>query len=210
LLAPAHQLLAAEARVGTQEDRNVRPTLPDLRHDALDFLARPGGRIKVRSTQLRAQQMFAREDIQRQVTVVVVVAMKEPTLLMPVQWIISGVQIQHDLSGRLAVSVQEQLHPQPLDRCAVRHDLVIAIHARRRRMQLQAVQRALARQRRALGSTRRRKLAQQRTEHRIVPQLLVVVEVLIPQRHAEHALAEQGAHAVFNQIRIASIAETAC
>src|ERR1035438_9843856 len=36
-LAPAHQLVAAEAGVSAQGDFHIRPGCPDLRHDSLDF-----------------------------------------------------------------------------------------------------------------------------------------------------------------------------
>lgn len=99
---------------------------------------------------------------------------------MPVQRIIGGVQIQHDLIRRLSVGLQEQLDKQPLDRRALRLDLVIAI-GDFRGMQLQAVERALARQCHTVGSMGL-KLPQQRAKHRIVPQLIVIVQILVPQR----------------------------
>ena len=74
------------------------------------------------------------------------------------------------------------------------------------RMQLQAVERALAGQRRAPGSLGL-KLTQQRPEHRIVPQLLVIVEILVPQRHPKHPLPDQRPHRVFDQLRVALIDE---
>ena len=58
-------------------------------------------------------------------------------------------------------------------------------------MQLQAIERALARQRRALAATLRLKLAQQCAKDRIVTQLLVIVEILIAQRDPKYALADQ-------------------
>jgi hypothetical protein len=41
-LAPAHQRLAREARIGAQQDRDPRPARPDLGDDARDLLDRPG------------------------------------------------------------------------------------------------------------------------------------------------------------------------
>ena len=58
------------------------------------------------------------EDVQRQITVAIVIAVEEAPLLMPVQRIIGGVQVQHDLLRGLRVSFKEQLHQQPLDRFA--------------------------------------------------------------------------------------------
>jgi len=50
--------------------------------------------------QLRAQQTLATEDVQRQVAVAVVVAVKEPPFLMAVQQITSGIEVQSDFGGR--------------------------------------------------------------------------------------------------------------
>ena len=46
-LAPAQQLVAAETRVGSQDELHPRPALPDLSDDALDFLAAAGSRVLV-------------------------------------------------------------------------------------------------------------------------------------------------------------------
>ena len=41
--------------------------------------------------------MPAAEHIKRQITVVVVIAVEETLLLMPVQWIVGGVEVEGDL-----------------------------------------------------------------------------------------------------------------
>ncbi len=99
--------------------------------------------------------------------------MKEPPLLMTVQRIIGGVQVQHDLRRWLTVRFNKDVHEQPLDRLRHRPDLVIARNAFLR-VQLQPVQRALARQwctARAL----RLKLPEHRSPQRIVAQCVVIV-----------------------------------
>src|SRR5260370_23754651 len=83
--APSHQLLAAKARVAAQNDSCLFPPRANLRDDALDFGQTPRAGILVRRTQPRAQQMISRENVQRQGTVVVVVAMEKPRLLLAVQ-----------------------------------------------------------------------------------------------------------------------------
>ena len=83
----------------------------DLRDDAFDLLACAGRRIDVRTAQLRAQQMLTAEDVQRQVAVVVVVAVKEATFLMPVQRIIGGIQIQDDLARAARGAPRETAPP---------------------------------------------------------------------------------------------------
>jgi hypothetical protein len=152
--------------------------------------------------------MLAREDVQRQIAVAIVIAVKETPLLVPVQRIISGVQIQDDLARCFLVRIEEYIHPQPLDGFGLGSDLVIAAHALAR-MQLQAIERALAGERCAVASTLRLKLAQQSTEHRIVAQTLMVVEVFIPQRYPKHALPDQRSDRMLDQLRIARIDKAA-
>ena len=72
-LAPGHQLLAAEARVTTQHDAHLGPLGAQLGHDALDLVERTGRPVDVSWPEPRAQQLIAREDVQRQVAVAVVV-----------------------------------------------------------------------------------------------------------------------------------------
>jgi hypothetical protein len=74
LLAPPHQLLAAKTRVRAQDDLHRAPALADLRDDALDFFTRTRRPINVRAAQLRAQQMLTAKDVQRQVTIPIIVA----------------------------------------------------------------------------------------------------------------------------------------
>jgi hypothetical protein len=73
----------------------------------------------------------------------------------------------------------------------------------------QPVQRRLAGHRRTVLATAFQ-LARQHRHHRIVPQLVVIVEVFITQRNPEHALPNQGRHRVFDQIGAATIAKAVC
>ena len=70
--------------------------------DPLKLLDAARRRILVRRTQPCTQQMLAAEDVQRQIAVAAVVAVKEATFLMTVQWIIGGIQVQPDLARWLA------------------------------------------------------------------------------------------------------------
>ena len=137
--------------------------------------------------QLGRQQVPAAEHVQRQVAVAVVVAVEEPALLMAVQRIVGGVEVEDDLlrARRRCASRNRSTNSASIA-AAVVADLVIA--RRLRPAQLQPVQRALAGQRRAVRPPRR-ELAGQHRQHRIVPQLIVVDQVLVAQRDAEHPLA---------------------
>ena len=75
--------------------------------------------------------------------------------------------------------------------------------------QLKPVQRGLARHRRAIG-TPRRELAGQHRHRRIMAQLVMVVEILVSERDAEHALANERRHGVLDQVRAAGIHKAGC
>ena len=84
-------------------------------------------------------------------------------------------------------------------------DPVIAAGLARRRV-LQPVQRALAGQRRAVGAPGL-ELAGQDRQHRVVAELVVVDQVLVAERDAEHALADQRRDLVLDPLRHARVAE---
>ena len=129
--------------------------------------------------------MPAAEDVQRQIAEAVVVTVEEPTLLMPVQGVVGGIEIENDPLGRRLVRLEEQGDEQTLDRRRVVADLMVA--ARRQRCVLEPVQRALAGERRALLAPGG-ELAGQRRQHRVVAQLVVIDQILIAERDAEHPL----------------------
>jgi hypothetical protein len=105
-----------------------------LGHDALDLLERPGGGVDVRAPQLGGEEMAATEDVQRQVAIAVVVAVEEPALLIPMDRVVGGVEIENDLlrrrrrrrRRRLRVRVEKEVDEQPLDRRGIVADLVIS------------------------------------------------------------------------------------
>lgn len=112
--------------------------------------------------------MPAAEHVQRQIAVAVVIAVEEAPLLMPVQRVVGGAEIEDDLRRRLLVRVQEQRHGQRVDRRRLMGDLVIA-----RRLvsaQLQPVQRRLAGHRRTVVAPGC-KLARHHRHQHILPQL---------------------------------------
>src|ERR1700678_1608471 len=150
--------------------------------------------------------MAATEDIKRQVAIAVVIAVKEPPLLIAVQRIVGRIEVEHDLTRRLGVRVEKQFDKQPLDRRAIVAYLVIARPLARARRMLQPVQCALARQRRRLIAIAL-ELAQKHAQNRIATQVVVVVEVLITERQAEHPLPDQSLERMHGEERAAMIAE---
>jgi hypothetical protein len=93
--------------------------------------------------------------------------------------------------------LQEQLDQQIPDRHRIVADLVVA--RRFEPAQLQPVERRFAGDRRAILAPRL-ELARQNRHHRIVAQLVVVVEILITERDREHPLADQRRDLVLDQI----------
>ena len=78
---------------------------------------RTGRRLhSVRRAQLRCQQVSAAEDGERQVTGAVVIAMKKPSFLMAVDRIVGRIEIQDDLAGGGAVSVEKDIDEPGFDR----------------------------------------------------------------------------------------------
>src|SRR5690606_31963431 len=106
-LAPAHQLIAAEAAVGAQQNARARPAAADLRDDPLDLLARSCGAIDVRAPQPGRQQVPAAEDVERQIAVAVVVAVKEPAFLVPVYRTVRAIETADRLPWRLLARLED-------------------------------------------------------------------------------------------------------
>jgi hypothetical protein len=57
--------------------------------------------------------MPAAERVERPIAVAVIIALKEPPLLMAMQGIVGSIEVQHDLARRLAVRLEEQVDEQP-------------------------------------------------------------------------------------------------
>src|SRR5947209_12375485 len=60
-----------------------------------------------------AQQMIAREDVQRQIAVMAIVAVKEASFLFAVEWIVAGIQIEHHLRRRSGGPTGSRPSPLP-------------------------------------------------------------------------------------------------
>src|SRR5215467_11217764 len=114
--------------------------------------------------------MRAAEDVQRQIAIAVVIAVKEAALLVPVQRVVGGIEVENDSLGRLPVRVQKQIDKQRLDLGRVPANAVVA--GQFRTAQLQPVERRFASQRRAILATRRQLPCQYR-QRRVVAQLVV-------------------------------------
>ena len=165
-----------------------------------------GGRVHGGAAQPHEQRLGAAEHQQRQVAVLPVVAMVEAPLLAAVQRHVGGVQVQHQLLRRRPEALREQLRQQRVEAPEVRHHLAMLPVQARRRRQLQPVQRALARQRLAVVAALLQ-AAQHRAQQRVLAQRVVIVQILVAQRHAEDALTHQRLHLVHDVGGVAVVGE---
>jgi hypothetical protein len=206
-LASHHAISASRAKPlsGAQQNAHPRPACADAADDARDLLDRAGGGVDIRPPQLRRKQVPAAEHVERKVAVAIVITVEEPAFLMSVQRIIGGVEIKRDLRWRFRVRVEKQVDEQCLDRGRVGGEPGVA--RRLRPAQFQTAQRRLAGQRRAVAASRRQ-LARQRRQHRIVAQLVMVDQVFVAERDADHPLHHQRLDLMFHECRVARIGET--
>ena len=135
--------------------------------------------------------MPAAEDVQRQIAIAVVVAVEVPTFLLAVNGIIGGIEVEHDAGRRLGVGIEKEIDEQPLDRTAIVVELVVTILA-----DLASVLHPIERR---LASERAARLVEHGGECRIVPQRVVVDQVLMAERDAEDALAQQVGYRMTDQ-----------
>jgi hypothetical protein len=126
VLAPGHQRLTRKAGVGSQQDANPRPPRPDLPHEARHLLHSPSTRVDVGAAQRGREQVPATEDVERQIAVAVVVAVKEPAFLVAMDRVIGRVQVQDDLLGWARMCLQKQVPEHARNRLAIMADAVIA------------------------------------------------------------------------------------
>ena len=148
--------------------------------------------------------MVAAEDVERQVAVAVVIAVEEPALLVAVDRVVGGVEIERDPRRGLVVGLQEEIDEQILDRPRIMADAVVAMRPLGR--MLQPVERALAgerRQARPFGL----EPAEHGAEHRVAAQLVMIDQILVAERDPEHPLADQRRHLMHHPLRRAAVRE---
>ena len=131
--------------------------------------------------------MPAAEGVERQIAVIVVVAVEEAAFLHAVERDVGVVEIDHDLARRPLMGLDEQIDQQRIDLRAVAIDLVI-LRAMPLRRVLKTIERALAGQRLAVRSQHRFQFARQHRERRVLAQLIVIDKVLVAQREAKNPL----------------------
>jgi hypothetical protein len=199
--APGEDRFPAEPAVGAEHDPRLRAAAAERRDDFFQGRDRAVARVAVGRAQLRPDRRVADKRIQRQITMAVVVAVEERALLPAVERIVRGVEVEDDLALAAAQRAHTKLEQECFPPRGLRRDLVITARRPVRR-DLQPVQRRSGGQR-----VRRPEFARRRSEERIVPQVLVVVEILIPERQPEDPLRHQLRHRVHDQVRGAPVGE---
>jgi hypothetical protein len=143
--APRHQRLVGKAAVGAQDDANARPAPADLRDHARHLFDRAVATCDVRLPLPRQQQMPTAEHVERQIAVLVVVAVEEAAFLHAEERNVGVVEIEHDLARRTLVRLEEKIDEKRVDPRSVAVDLVI-LRAMALGRVLETIERALARQ----------------------------------------------------------------
>ena len=93
--------------------------------DARHLFDGAGTGVDVGTAQFGRQQVPAAEDVKWQIAIAIVIAVEEPTLLMPMQRVVGGIQVEDDLPRRARVGLNKQIDHQSFDRLRVVPDLVI-------------------------------------------------------------------------------------
>ena len=185
VFTPAEQVIPAKARVGPDDDRDLRPALPNPADDPFQFLHRSRGPIDIGTPQPGAQQMLPREDVQREITVVAVVSVKEPAFLLAMDRVVGRIQIQHDLLGRRFVGLHEGIAPSSRRSGPgpSRSSCTAPAHRPRRRSTPtgSAYTCPPAPSPDLRPAVERIGLIHRHRQHRIGAQLIMIVQILVPQ-----------------------------
>ena len=102
-LAPVHNLLTTKARIAAQHNPHLRPHGAHLGDDTLELIHGSGRGVDAGATQSCTQQMLSAKDVQRQITVLAVVAVKEPPFLMTMHRVVGRINVEHYLFGSVTV-----------------------------------------------------------------------------------------------------------
>jgi hypothetical protein len=102
LFAPGDQPIMGEAVIGAEHDPHPQPRLANVADISLNLLDAAGRRIDVRVPEFGGEPISAAEKVERQITGTVVVAAEEPALLMPVQRIVGGIEVENISRGGTA------------------------------------------------------------------------------------------------------------
>jgi len=91
------------------------PGLANLSDYPLDFLPGPCCLILVGLPQSSAKKEVSAKNIQRQIAVIAVVAVKEAAFLIAMKDVVSSIEIEDDPLGRLVVRLQKKIDEDLID-----------------------------------------------------------------------------------------------
>lgn len=215
-LAKGHDSLMRKGAVPADNNLNLRPGLPDRLDEATKAKDRPFRGVDVRGAQYSRQAEVPAKDVERQVAVAKVVAVKKATFLPPVQRVVGRVKIKYNsLWGSVFLrlpSLQERLDEKRLDLLEMHRDFLVP--GRPRRSLLPAVQRTFSGQRLASVSLARAalagrvRLADHRRQKLIAANLVVMIEILVSERQGVNALAQEVKQLRLGPIRVAMIGKS--
>ena len=106
--------------------------MTDQLHQTLQHLQGPVAGVDVGLPQLRPQKLIAAEHIQRQIAIAVVVAVKEPSLLLAVQRVVGGVKVQDQQPGAFLVVRRKDCTKNSSSSSRLGDDLLVARSIARR------------------------------------------------------------------------------
>jgi hypothetical protein len=107
----------------TREQSVSMPTLSER----AQLLGPPRTSIEVRRPQPSTQQLMATENVQRQITLMVVIVMEEARFRLPIQERVHGIQTHKDGSRRFPMGLQKERDQQFVDGRARIGNLVVAL-----------------------------------------------------------------------------------
>ena len=126
VLAPVHEVFSGKPAVAADQDGYIGPATADHFDDTPYDIAGPAGAVDIARAELGEQQVMAAEDIERQETTVLVIAMEEAVVLMTMGLNVGGINIQGDVFRWYLVTVEKQVCKQAGQFLQVGHHLVIA------------------------------------------------------------------------------------
>ena len=111
-VAPIQNPWAIKAAVTTEYDTGIRPVLPDKLHQQRQNGPAVAAVTAIAGAQVTDQEMATTKHVQREVAMVVVVAIEELAGLIPVDRNIGTVKVQHDLLGWFVMLLDEVVPEQ--------------------------------------------------------------------------------------------------
>src|SRR5262249_46286315 len=124
--APTHQIFAAKAAVAAQQDRHAGPLLPKLSHDPLDVRQAAGRGVDVAGPQERGQRVIAAENVQRQITIIAIVAVKKPPQLLAVNGGVGSIEIEDDAVWTRGTLAEKRIDKEVLHLGQIADDFLVA------------------------------------------------------------------------------------